>query len=210
MSRVRVKICGITRRTDAEAAVRLGADAIGFVFWTPSPRAAQEDEAKQIVRAMPALVSCVGVFVDEPPASVATVVDAVGLDAVQLHGDEKVEAYTAVGARLLRRAALSSERDVDEVARWPSDVTVLVDADDPRRRGGTGRTADWRLAALLAARRPVILAGGLTPETVGEALVAVRPWGVDVSSGVEAAPGVKDEGRMAAFIDAVAAGREPS
>lgn len=203
--RPRVKVCGITRKQDAALAVSLGADALGFIFWERSPRAVGPRDAREIHVGLPALVSRVGVFVDASPAEVADVVRAAGLDVAQLHGDEPVESYGDVGARIMKVASLADDADVDRVAAWPVYVTPLVDAIDRERRGGTGRVADWTLAARLAARRPVVLAGGLTADNIGAALETVRPWGVDVSSGVEHAPGIKDPARLQAFFARLAA-----
>jgi phosphoribosylanthranilate isomerase len=200
----RVKICGITRLADAEAAVDLGAHALGFVFWPSSPRAVGREVARTIAAALPALVTRVGVFVNMSPAEVADTVNLVGLDVVQLHGDEDVHAYAGVGVRLMKVVRLADEAAVDRAAELPPSVTPLVDAIDDARRGGTGRRANWALAARLASRRPIVLAGGLSGETVGEALRAVRPWGIDVSSGVEQSPGVKSQERLRALFAAVA------
>jgi len=200
----RVKICGITRLTDAEAAVGLGAHALGFVFWPRSPRAVGREVARAIAAALPALVTRVGVFVDTSPAEVADTVRLVGLDVVQLHGDEDVHAYAGVGVRLMKAVRLPDEAAVDRAADLPPFVTPLVDAIDDGRRGGMGRRANWTLAARLASRRPIVLAGGLSDETVEEALREVNPWGIDVSSGVEQSPGIKSQERLRAFFAAVA------
>jgi phosphoribosylanthranilate isomerase len=203
-SRPRVKVCGITRPADAALAVSLGADALGFIFWAKSPRAIDPGAAREIHADLPPLVSRVGVFVDASPVEVADAVRVAGLDVVQLHGDEPVDAYAGIGARIVKVAALERGTDVDDVIAWPLRVTPLVDAIDRSRRGGTGRVADWGLAARVAAVRPMLLAGGLTAENVGEAVTMVRPWGVDVSSGVEDAPGIKSPARLRAFFERLA------
>ena len=195
----RVKICGITRAEDAQLAARLGAWAVGFVFWPRSPRAITTDAARAIVRELPPLVTPVGVFVNEAPDVVSDVARAVGLGAVQLHGDETPEIVAAIQARVMKAVTVETAG----AHRWPDRVTLLVDAHDPERRGGTGRAADWQRAAELARRRPIVLAGGLTPENVGEALRVVGPAAIDVSSGVESAPGIKDAARLRALFDAV-------
>jgi phosphoribosylanthranilate isomerase len=202
-TRVRVKVCGLTRAEDAALAVAFGADALGFIFWPRSPRAITPSGARRLHAVLPPLVSRVGVFVDASPQDVVDAVRVAGLDVVQLHGDEPVERYLDVGAKVMKVAALENDRDVERVLAWPSAVTPLVDAVDRERRGGTGRRADWELAAQLAARRPIVLAGGLNAENVAEAIAAVGPWGVDVSSGVEQAPGVKSEARLRAFFAGV-------
>lgn len=203
-SPVRVKICGLTRASDAELAVALGADAVGFVFWEQSPRAIRPADVRQIAARLPALVTRVGVFVDPTPTDVSAVVREAGLDVVQLHGDEPPAAYADVGARLMKVATLEADDRVATIAAWPLDVMPLVDAIDPKRKGGTGKQADWTRAAALAALRPIVLAGGLTADNLAEAVRIVRPWAVDVSSGVEEAPGLKSAARLRAFFTAVA------
>ena len=183
----RVKICGITRLEDAELAVRLGADALGFVLWHQSPRAIGAAEAGAIARRIPAFVTRVGVVVNQPAGEVASALEAAGLDVVQLHGDESPASYRGVGRRLVRAMAMASPDDVVSALETPEDVMILADAADATRRGGTGQLANWGLAAEVARRRPLILAGGLTAENVADAIEKVKPWAVDVSSGVELA-----------------------
>jgi len=193
-----VKICGITRLADAEAAVGLGASAIGFVFWPASPRAIDPYRARDIASRLRPFVTPVGVFVNQPATYINAVASLVGLGAVQLHGDEE-PAFAATIRRPVVKA-VTAATDQQVVSRWPSHVMLLVDAHDPARRGGTGRTADWTVAGELARTRPILLAGGLTPENIGRAVAQSRPFGVDVSSGVESAPGVKDHGLLAALF----------
>lgn len=193
-----VKVCGIRRLEDALDAVRLGASAIGFVFWPGSPRFVDPYRARPMARALPAFVTPVGVFVNQPVSYVNAVAALVGLGAVQLHGDE-----SPADAVALRRPVIKAVSGPEALARadqWPEPAVLLVDAHDPVRRGGTGRTADWQTAATLAARRRVLLSGGLTPDNVAAAIAAVRPFGVDVSSGVEVSPGVKDHDKLASFL----------
>lgn len=201
--RTRVKICGLTRFEDAELAVQLGADALGFVFWPDSPRAVRPEHVRDIVRHLPALAVRVGVFVNAPPAEVARVAEAAALDIVQLHGDEDVADYVQLAPRLIKAVHVSTAAGLDSASRLPPAVVPLVDAIDPARRGGTGTIADWSSAARLASRRPVMLAGGLTEENVAQAVVQVRPWAIDVSSGVEWKPGLKSPDRMRAFFKRV-------
>jgi phosphoribosylanthranilate isomerase len=208
VSRPRIKICGITRLEDAERAVALGADAIGVVLWERSPRAVTAIQARAILRTLPPFVTRVGVFVDAAPATIRALVDEVGLDAVQLHGDEPVEDYVNLPIRLIKAVTLSDDGAVQVCTRLPADVTPLVDAADRERRGGTGQLANWARAAALAGVRPAILAGGLTPANVEHAMREVRPWALDVSSGVEDAPGVKNHDRLRALFDAVRRGEE--
>jgi phosphoribosylanthranilate isomerase len=198
-----VKICGITRPQDAERAVALGATAIGFIFWPSSPRRIGLDAALSIGRLVPASVLKVGVFVDAPAAELARTVGEAGLDAVQLHGSESPDLVRGLEARVIKAVALGSPDAASQIAEWTG-TTLLLDAHDPVRHGGTGRVVDWDRAAGLARRHEVILAGGLNPENVAEAVRRVRPAGIDVSSGVEQTPGVKDLVKLAALFDALA------
>jgi phosphoribosylanthranilate isomerase len=202
-----VKICGITRLEDAEAAVRFGAAAIGFVFWPGSPRCAVPARARIIVDALPAAMMKVGVFVNQSADEINETVGVAGLTHVQLHGDETPAFAAAMTRPVIKSTSLSagSARDFDA---WPAETIWLVDADDRARRGGTGTTSDWPAAAALARMRHVWLAGGLTPENVREAIERVRPLGIDVSSGVERSPGVKDHDKLKALFEAV--GVEPA
>ncbi len=202
----RVKFCGMTRREDAVAAADLGADAVGFVFWDKSPRAMTPDAARDIVRALPMALDKVGVFVDEASDVVREIAAHVGLTAVQLHGDESPDATTFDGVHTIK-AVSGHDASLDTAAaaagRWLDEVTLLIDARDPVRRGGTGARADWGFARALSCMRPVILAGGLRPENVIEAIHAVLPFAVDASSGVESSPGIKERRRMREMIEAV-------
>lgn len=192
-----VKICGITRVEDAQAAVAAGANALGFVFWPKSPRHIDPYRARRIVSSLPPFVTPVGVFVDQPAEYVNGVSSLVRLGAVQLHGAEDA-AYAKTIARPVVKAITGGEWEA-----WPARVLVLLDVHDPIKKGGTGKTIDWTVAAEVAKRRNILLAGGLTPENVGEAIARVRPYGIDVSSGVEAEPGIKDSGRLKALFEAV-------
>ena len=199
-TRTRVKICGLTRFEDAALAVELGADALGFVFWPESPRAVTPDAVREIVGHLSPLPVRVGVFVNAPVDEVVRVSEIARLDVVQLHGDEDVHMYTRVRPRVIKAVQVSSEAVLEAAMRLPAAVVPLVDALDQVRRGGTGQMADWSGAARLARHRPAILAGGLTEQNVAEAIVQVRPWAVDVSSGVEWKPGLKSPDRMRAFF----------
>jgi phosphoribosylanthranilate isomerase len=194
-----VKICGITRLEDALAAVDAGANAIGFIFWPDSPRFIDPYRARAIARSLPPFVTPVGVFVDQPVDYVSAVASLVPLGAVQLHGSETPDYAAAIGRPVLK-AVTTADPDP---GRWPPRAMLLLDVHDPVRRGGTGRTIDWEAAAAIAARRPVLLAGGLTPENIAEAIVRVRPRGVDVSSGVESSPGIKNHERLKALFGAI-------
>lgn len=198
----RVKICGITSPEDALVAAEAGADAIGLIFWATSQRAVDLDTAKVIARALPPFVSVVGVFVDDTPDHVRSVADAVGLSAVQLHGSESVADWARFPRPVLKAMPVEAYADSPwQTAR----AAILVDAHDPVTVGGTGRTVDWDRARDIAATRRLVLAGGLTPDNVAQAIAQVRPWGVDVASGVERAPGIKDHDKVRAFIAAARA-----
>jgi phosphoribosylanthranilate isomerase len=201
-----VKICGITRLADAEIAIECGAMAIGFVFWRDSPRFVDPDRARAIARSLPPFVTTVGVFVNQTAAEVNAVSSIVGLGAVQLHGDETVDYATEIRQPIVKAVPVDNATRDEDITGWPVHVTLLLDVRDSSQRGGTGRTVDWARAAAVAARRRSLLAGGLRPENVSAAIAQVRPYGIDVSSGVESAPGVKDHGRIKALFEAVAAG----
>jgi phosphoribosylanthranilate isomerase len=203
--RTRIKVCGITRLGDALRAAELGADAVGFVFWPGSPRCVSPAQAAAITAALPPMVAAVGVFVDQPLGEIRTIASAVGLSAIQLHGDEPPASWGRVPGRCIKAVGAGAGYDAPAVVAWPSEVWPLVDAHDPGRRGGTGRAADWAFAEAIARARPVILAGGLDASNVHEGIARVHPFAVDVSSGVEREPGIKDPDRLRAFIEAVRA-----
>lgn len=193
-------MCGMTRPADAHAAAVAGASAIGIVFWPGSPRAVDIPTARAIVAALPAGVPAIGVFVNQPLEEIDAAIDGAGLFGVQLHGDEPIDMIARIRRPVIRAVSLESIENLDAV---PSHVTVLLDAHDPQRRGGTGRTIDWNAAAAIARRRPIVLAGGLTPRNAADAISTVRPYAVDVASGIESAPGIKDHQLMKEFVDAV-------
>ena len=196
-----VKVCGITRLEDAVAAARLGARAIGFIFWEGSPRYIDPHRARKIAAALPPFVTPVGVFVNQDLAYVNGVANLVRLGAVQLHGDEDPAYASAVTRPVIKAVAAGASFDAASVDRWRGETLVLLDVHDPVARGGTGHTIDWNRAAAVARRRRVLLAGGLSPENVADAVAIVRPFGIDISSGVEAAPGIKDHHRLDALFD---------
>jgi phosphoribosylanthranilate isomerase len=202
-SRTRVKICGITRIEDALAAAAAGADAIGFVFYADSPRAVAVDVARAICVELPAFVTTVGLFVDAQPGEIRETLAQVPLDLLQFHGAETAE-YCEQFARPYIKA-LRMREDVDVIAAAQQFKTargLLLDTYRAGVAGGTGEIFDWqRVPKSLRGR--IVLAGGLSPENVGAAIAQIRPYGVDVSGGVEAAPGRKDAGKIAAFIAAV-------
>ncbi|MBE0595687.1 MAG: phosphoribosylanthranilate isomerase [Desulfuromonadales bacterium] len=197
---VRVKICGITNIEDARQAAVSGADAIGVVFFAQSPRCVTPEQARRIVLALPPLVAAVGLFVNEAPESIREIASFCGLTALQLHGDEQPQECQLPPWRVIKALRVRDSSSLAGLDAWPVSA-LLLDAWAEGSYGGTGKTFDWSLATT-ASGRPIILAGGLTPENVAEAVRVVRPWAVDVSSGVEAAPGRKDPAKVAAFIRA--------
>lgn len=202
-ARTRIKICGITRQDDALAAADAGADAVGFVFYAASPRHVQPAAAGTIVRALPPFVTTVGLFVDAPAGEVRSVLAAVPLALLQFHGDEPPEFCRQFGPPYIKAVRVRSGTDLLQyAARYPDAAALLLDAYRPGVPGGTGETFDWHL---IPARMTcgIVLAGGLTPDNVAAGIEQVRPWAVDVSSGVEAAPGVKDVQRIRRFATAV-------
>jgi phosphoribosylanthranilate isomerase len=205
-----VKICGITRLQDAELASGLGAAAVGFIFWPESPRYIAPEKASAIAERLPPEVMKVGVFVDQPVGDVARIAEDVGLTAVQLHGRETPEYCDAIrsGSRnsisltVIKSIAMGAASPVD-LAELDAGVVLLIDAHHPTLHGGTGRAVNWDSAREIAATRPTILAGGLNAANIRLAVRSVRPYGVDLSSGVESAPGVKDPARLRSFFEAL-------
>lgn len=198
----RVKICGVMRPADARAAVEAGASAIGVILWPGSPRVVSIEKAAAILGEVPGGVLKVGVFVDQPRTFVDAAIRGAGLDAIQLHGRENTAEYN-LGRIVFKSVAVGHGFQAGSLATIPSGIWPLLDAADDRRKGGTGARIDWSVAAAAARVRPVVLAGGLTPMNVREAIRAVHPYAVDVSSGVEMAPGHKSTDLIRAFIEAV-------
>lgn len=198
--RTRIKICGITRVEDALTAAASGADAIGLVFAEASPRSVSVDQACTVVAALPPFVTVVGLFVDAPAARVQEVLGLVPLDLLQFHGRETPEECQQFGRPYIKAVHMAPGVDFVSVSRRYAQASgLLLDSYDPQRAGGTGAAFDWaRVPPDLG--MPVILAGGLTPENVARAIQAVRPYAVDVSSGVEQSKGIKDAEKIAAFI----------
>jgi phosphoribosylanthranilate isomerase len=224
---VKVKVCGITNRPDAQEAVEAGADLLGFIFFPKSPRWVTPEQVRDILGVIrQANVLRVGVFVNESAQHIAQVLDFCGLDLAQLHGEEppavlglgggkthmprsplRGRAYKAVRPSSLEEALVLAQRYALPPQRQGQDLlpAFLLDAYHPELRGGTGRTGDWQLAVSLAIQHPLLLAGGLAPANIAQAVRIVRPWGVDVASGVEKAPGQKDHAALRAFITAAKA-----
>jgi phosphoribosylanthranilate isomerase len=203
MARVRVKICGITRPGDARAAAAAGADAIGLVFYPPSPRALDAEAAAAVCRALPPFVCRVGLFVDADPAAIRAVLNSVHLDMLQFHGNEAPADCERHGLPYLKAVKMSDDVDLRAAARrYASAAALLLDSHVTGLAGGTGRTFQWeRIPADLPV--PVVLAGGLNQDNVIDAITQVRPYAVDVSGGVESAPGIKDPALIEAFVHKV-------
>ncbi len=197
---LRVKICGITRLEDLHVAGEAGADAVGFVFYEESPRHVSVGTAAALVRALPPFVQSVGLFVDAEPATIETVLKSVPLDLLQFHGDETPAACARHGRPWIKAVRVNPQTDLLKCAAdFEAARGLLLDAFVPGLPGGTGERFDWTLIPQ-ALPKPVILSGGLTADNVAEAVRRVRPWAVDVSSGVEASKGIKDALKVARFI----------
>ena len=202
---MKVKICGITNAEDAQVAVLAGADALGFVFYSKSPRFVEPKVAKQIISGLPPFVLPIGVFVNEEPKVVRNVMEECGLALAQLHGDETPAYCESLERPVLRGIRLRDRGSFLAMAEYKGRAGVrgfVVDAFSESAYGGTGKTTEWDLAVEAARAAPILLAGGLTPENVQEAIQKVKPYGVDVSSGIEASPGKKDPAKVQAFIHA--------
>ena len=198
--RTRVKICGFTRIEDAVSAARLGVDAIGLVFYPPSPRNVDIEQAVKIVNALPAFVSVVALFVDALEIQIREVLDRVSIDCLQFHGDEPPEACRLYNKRYIKAVRMRDGIDISSLALHYSDAAgLLLDAYHPGAKGGTGSRFDWALIPGQCAL-PIVLAGGLDQNNARQAVQAVRPYALDVSSGVETGKGIKDALKMAAFI----------
>src|SRR6266849_1989633 len=205
---VRVKICGITNAADALAAVDAGANLLGFNFYAKSPRHITEAEAAKIRPQLPKKVDAVGIFVNAPPAHVAALCKSLNLDAAQLHGDESPQTAAELARNLTVWKAFRVEPDfrLETLDEYPEAFAFLFDAAHTGQYGGTGCTTDWDVARRAAVGRRIILAGGLKVENVAAAVRIVRPYAVDVASGVEPEPGKKDHGRLREFIREVRRG----
>ncbi len=200
MARTRVKICGITRSEDAQAAIAAGADALGFVFYEPSPRAVSIEQAAQVAKDVPAFVTNVALFVNPTEAQVRTVLEQVRIDLIQFHGDEDNDFCRQFNRPFIKAQRVRQTSDVvASCLRFPDALAILLDSYKPGVPGGTGESFNWDLIPETA-EKPIILAGGLTSENVAQAIEQVAPFAVDVSGGVEMEKGIKDAQKIQAFL----------
>jgi phosphoribosylanthranilate isomerase len=197
---VQVKICGITTLEDARAAVDAGVDALGFVFYPPSPRYVTPEQAEQIIRALPPFVTTVGLFVDVACDTVNDIAARCGLDRVQLHGRETPEFCCQITRPVIKAIRIKDAESLTHVPDYKVSAYLLDAYVEGALPGGTGASFSWELVARAKPYGPVILAGGLTPENIEVAVTRIRPYGVDVSSGVERVPGIKDHQKVCQFI----------
>jgi phosphoribosylanthranilate isomerase len=206
----RVKICGITTWDDARLSIDLGASALGFNFFPPSPRSISPADAWSIIRRLPPFVEAVGVFVNWPPLVVGALARALRLGSVQLHGAESPRDVAELGARhrVIKAVQAKAGFRVDSLLRYRAADALLLDGFAPGLHGGTGRTLDWKLARAAGRYGRIVLAGGLTPENVAEAIRVAKPYAVDLASGVETRPGRKDAGKLRALFGAIEYVRE--
>ena len=203
---VKVKVCGITNAEDASAAVEAGADALGFIFYEQSPRYVVPAVASRIIAELPPLILPVGVFVNEGLATVRSIMDTCGLAMAQLHGDESASYCRELSRPVMKALRVKDRGSLLALAEYQGRGGVrgfVLDSFSEIAYGGTGLVTDWTLAAEVAKSTPILLAGGLTPDNVAQAVRTVRPYGVDVSSGVESAPGKKEHAKLRAFVEAV-------
>jgi len=199
-----IKICGITNLDDALAAIDLGADYLGFNFYPKSQRFISPEDCTGIQSAIKnhqSSIKTVGIFVNEPPARVAAILNDCGLDLAQLHGDETPEELAELKGRAYKGVRGTGVKNLNDFVHNGQTPALLLDAYSPNAYGGTGHTVDWAAARVIAEQFPIFLAGGLTPENVADAIAQVKPWGVDVASGVEISPRKKDHARMQKFVE---------
>lgn len=206
MSRVRVKICGVRSLAEARAAVEAGADALGFNFWPQSPRYVEASDARAVIASLPPFISKVGVFVNEDAGGIVATANYAGVDAVQLHGDETPDFCSRLrladhlkAATLIKAVRVETEADLEGIWLYPVSA-ILLDTKVKGNYGGTGEHFNWELAIKASEFAPIILAGGLRVENVREAIASVNPFAIDVCSGVESTPGVKDPGKIRDFM----------
>lgn len=202
-ARTRIKICGMTKKSDIEAAIRLGVDAIGFIFVKESPRYISPEEVRELAADIPPFINTVGVFKNEDPDIVHEIVQYCDLSVVQLHGSEPPQYSEAITCRVVKAFGVRANMESAQLESYRGVVDgFLLDTYQKGISGGTGKTFDWQLIHKLSPPGPLILAGGIGPDNVAEAIIAVRPFAVDVNSMVEIAPGIKDLQKIEALIEA--------
>jgi phosphoribosylanthranilate isomerase len=199
---MKVKICGITNLEDALVAVYLGADALGFIFAKESPRAVTPDTAREIIKKLPPFIVNVGVFVDTPEEEIHSIIEQTGIGCVQLHGNELAADYSKINIPVIKAFRVEEHFHADTLKEFPASA-YLLDTYVKRTAGGTGKTFNWDIALAAKAYGRIILAGGLTTENIGDAIKKVRPYGVDISSGVESVPGKKDKRKLEQLFSAI-------
>lgn len=200
MQRVYVKICGVRTLQEAQSAIAYGADALGFNFWQKSARFVEPQKASEIIKHLPIFTTCVGVFVNETPERINHIVEQTRIQAAQLHGDEEPEiCRQIISVKTIRAFRVGEDFNIEEMKRFPVNA-FLLDAKVKGEYGGTGQRFDWRIARAAKQIAPIILAGGINVENVAEAIHDVRPYAVDVCSGVEIEPGMKDLGKLREFM----------
>ena len=204
---VKVKICGMTNLNDVKVAVDGGVDAVGFIFYKKSPRSVTMQTVREIVLELPPFVDSVGVFVDETAEQINKIADRCNLDRVQLHGDESPAFCKKIRRRVIKAIRVKDIQSLKKLSDYPVS-SFLLDTFSEDQYGGTGKVFDWNLAFPAKKYGPIILAGGLTPNNVRQAIQRIRPYGVDVCSGVESQPGIKDHKKMQAFLKNVKAERK--
>lgn len=196
----KVKVCGIKSLEDALAAAEYGADALGFVFYSKSPRYIEPEEAAAIIEKLPPFVTPVALFVNAHEESVKAVLKETGIEVLQFHGDETPDYVSSFSQRTIKALRIKDEQSINDMHKYDVNA-ILADAYSPDAYGGTGKTFNWDILSCLESSERIILAGGLGPENVAEAIRKVSPYAVDVSSGVEASPGVKDHDKLRRFIE---------
>ena len=202
----KIKICGITNVTDALKAAELGADAVGFIFYSKSKRYVDKETAKMIIDSLPPFITKVGVFVDEDEETVTEIQSYCGLTALQFHGSESPE-YCAKFRNVIKAIRVKDEADVRLAKKYEPHVSaILFDTYSDNMQGGTGKTFDWKMLSTLRLKKPVILSGGINAQNVADAMAVVKPYAIDSASGTEAKPGKKDHGKMKMLIDTINAG----
>ena len=206
-TQVKVKICGMTNLKDVKVAVDGGVDAVGFIFYKKSPRSVTMQTVREIVLELPPFVDSVGVFVDETAEQINKIADRCNLDRVQLHGDESPAFCKKIRRRVIKAIRVKDIQSLKKLSDYPVS-SFLLDTFSEDQYGGTGKVFDWNLAYPAKRYGPIILAGGLTPNNVRQAIQRIQPYGVDVCSGVESQPGIKDHKKMKAFLKNVKAERK--